>query len=70
MHFLHGVSPDGETLAYIGLEPEGADWWARANIFLIRPRRRPSSHRRVEAVRRMRIHTGWRVDLLQHRAVL
>ena len=35
MHFLHGVSPDGGTLAYIGLEPEGEDWWARANIFLI-----------------------------------
>jgi TolB protein len=35
MHFLHGVSPDGETLAYIGLEPEGEDWSARANIFLI-----------------------------------
>jgi TolB protein len=35
MHFLHGVSPDGETLAYIGLEPEEDHWWARANIFLI-----------------------------------
>jgi TolB protein len=35
MHFLHGVSPDGETLAYIGLEPEEDDWWARANIFLL-----------------------------------
>jgi Tol biopolymer transport system component len=35
MHFLHGVSPDGKTLAYIGLEPEGDNWWARANIFLI-----------------------------------
>lgn len=35
MHFLHGVSPDGKTLAYIGLEPDGQDWWARANIFLI-----------------------------------
>jgi TolB protein len=35
MHFLHGVSPDGETLAYIGLEPEEDNWWARANIFLI-----------------------------------
>jgi TolB protein len=34
-HFLHGVSPDGKTLAYIGLEPEGGDLWARANIFLI-----------------------------------
>jgi TolB protein len=37
MHFLHGVSPDGETLAYIGLEPESEDWWLRsqANIFLV-----------------------------------
>jgi TolB protein len=35
MHFLHGVSPDGETLAYVGLEPEEDNWWARANIFLI-----------------------------------
>jgi TolB protein len=37
MHFLHGVSPDGEILAYIGLEPESKDWWLRsqANIFLV-----------------------------------
>ena len=35
MHFLHGVSPDGETLAYIGLEPEEEQLVARANIFLI-----------------------------------
>ena len=35
MHYLHGVSPDGETLAYIGLEPEGDHWWARANIFVV-----------------------------------
>jgi Tol biopolymer transport system component len=33
MHFLHGVSPDGERLAFIGLEPEGENWWARANVF-------------------------------------
>ncbi|THG29278.1 TolB family protein [Naasia lichenicola] len=33
LHFLHGVSPDGETLAYVGVEPEGGDMWARANIF-------------------------------------
>jgi TolB protein len=35
MHFLHGVSPDGRTLAYVGLEPEGDDWYARANIFVV-----------------------------------
>jgi len=35
MHFLHGVSPDGATLAFIGLEPEGDHWWARANIFVV-----------------------------------
>lgn len=35
MHFLHGVSPDGETLAFIGLEPEGENWWAHANVFTV-----------------------------------
>ena len=35
LHFLHGVSPDGQTLAYVGLEPEGDNLWARANIFTI-----------------------------------
>lgn len=33
MHFLHGVSPDGSELAFIGLEPDGDDWWARASVF-------------------------------------
>jgi TolB protein len=33
MHFLHGVSPDGSSLAFIGLEPEGENWWARASVF-------------------------------------
>jgi TolB protein len=33
MHFLHGVSPDGERLAFVGLEPDGENLWARANIF-------------------------------------
>lgn len=36
MHFLHGVSPDGQTLAYIGLQPAPGDWWARAEVFTIR----------------------------------
>jgi Tol biopolymer transport system component len=35
MHFLHGVSPDGQTLAYIGLEPGGADVWSSGNVFSI-----------------------------------
>lgn len=32
LHFLHGVSPDGATLAYVRLEPNGDDWWASATI--------------------------------------
>ena len=35
MHFLHGVSPDGATLAYIGLEPAAGDVWASGNVFSI-----------------------------------
>ena len=35
MHFLHGVSPDGARLAYIGLEPAGDDWWAAAHVYTI-----------------------------------
>lgn len=33
MHFLHGVSPDGLRLAFIGLQPDGDNWWARADVF-------------------------------------
>lgn len=36
MHFLHGVSPDGTTLAYVRLEPQGDDWWASATIHEVR----------------------------------
>ncbi|WNI15839.1 TolB family protein [Actinacidiphila sp. ITFR-21] len=32
-HFLHGVSPDGRTLAYVGVEPHGGDEWGYRNIF-------------------------------------
>lgn len=32
LHFLHGVSPDGATLAYVHLAPQGEDWWASATI--------------------------------------
>jgi Tol biopolymer transport system component len=35
LHFLHGVSPDGETLAYIGLDPQGDDMWASGNVYSI-----------------------------------
>ena len=32
MHFLHGISPDGGTLAYVALEPDGDDWLAAAHV--------------------------------------
>ena len=35
MHFLHGVSPDGAELAFVGLEPKDGNWWARANVFTV-----------------------------------
>jgi len=35
LHFLHGVSPDDASLAYIGLDPEGDDMWASGNVFTI-----------------------------------
>lgn len=34
-HFLHGVSPDGGTLAYVGVEPYGGDEWGYRNIFTL-----------------------------------
>ncbi|MEU7866638.1 biopolymer transporter Tol [Dactylosporangium sp. NPDC049140] len=33
MHFLHGVSPDGERLAFIGLEPAAGGTAMRADVF-------------------------------------
>jgi Tol biopolymer transport system component len=33
MHFLHGLSPDGQELAFIGIEPDESGTWARANVF-------------------------------------
>lgn len=33
-HFLHGVSPDGQTLAYIGVNVVG-DVWGAGNVFTI-----------------------------------
>lgn len=35
MHFLHGVSPDGERLGYVRLQPEGENWWASATIHTV-----------------------------------
>jgi TolB protein len=35
LHFLHGVSPDGQTLAYIGLDPAGAGGWAGGDVFTV-----------------------------------
>jgi Tol biopolymer transport system component len=34
--FLHGVSPDGKELAFVGIEPRGGDPWGAANIFTVR----------------------------------
>jgi TolB protein len=34
-HFLHGVSPDGEQLAYVGIEPNETGPWGDANIYTI-----------------------------------
>jgi TolB protein len=36
MHFLHGVSPDGSRLAFIGLEPGPGSWGTNANVFTVR----------------------------------
>jgi TolB protein len=35
MHFLHGVSPDGSTLAYIGVEPDGEGSLGPGNVHAI-----------------------------------
>ena len=35
LHFLHGVSPDGTTLAYIGLTADAEGNWSPPNIFTI-----------------------------------
>jgi Tol biopolymer transport system component len=32
MHFLHGVHPAGDRLAYVRLDPVGDNWWASATI--------------------------------------
>jgi Tol biopolymer transport system component len=35
LHFLHGVSPDGQRLGYVRLQPEDGNWWASATIHTI-----------------------------------
>ncbi|MFI7704302.1 TolB family protein [Nonomuraea sp. NPDC049480] len=35
MHFLHGVSPDGQRLGYVRLDPDGDNWWASATIHTV-----------------------------------
>ena len=35
LHFLHGVSPDGSTLAYVGIEPGVAGTWGAGDIWTI-----------------------------------
>ena len=35
MHFLHGVSPDGTRLAFVGLEPDGDNPWGPSTIFTV-----------------------------------
>lgn len=34
-HFLHGVSPDGRTLAYVGTEDLNGDEWGRRALWLL-----------------------------------
>lgn len=34
-HFLHGISPDGRTLAYVGTETRGGDEWGRRALWLL-----------------------------------
>lgn len=34
-HFLHGVSPDGRMLAYVGTEHQGGDDWGRRALWLL-----------------------------------
>jgi len=35
LHFLHGISPDGQRLGYVRLEPDGDNWWASGTIHTI-----------------------------------
>lgn len=35
MHFLHGVSPDGTALAYIGVQPNADGTWGAGTVFTV-----------------------------------
>lgn len=35
LHFLHGISPDGASLAFVGIEADPDGTWATANIFTV-----------------------------------
>jgi TolB protein len=34
-HFLHGISPDGKTLAFVGVEAVGKNAWGRLDLYTI-----------------------------------
>ena len=34
-HFLHGISPDGTTLAYVGVNAVGGDPWGRMDLYTV-----------------------------------
>ena len=35
LHYLHGVHPSGQRLAFIGLQPAPGNWWEQANVFTV-----------------------------------
>ena len=35
LHFLHGISPDGDVLSYVAIQPEGGSWREHANVRLL-----------------------------------
>ncbi len=34
-YYLHGISPDGKTLSYVGINAVGDNQWAKVNIWTI-----------------------------------
>ena len=34
-YFLHGITPDGKTLAYVGVNKVGSDAWGRSDLYTI-----------------------------------
>ncbi|MGO1284802.1 MAG: TolB family protein [Brachybacterium sp.] len=43
LHFLHGVSPDGATLAYVGVERLADGTWLPPNVFVLPSRGGPAT---------------------------